>query len=58
MPETNFKIRTLNLAKTEFQETKFPDCLGKFLDFQRSLSDSLSLPGFPEVMSGNSDNSN
>ena len=26
---------------------KFPDFLGKFPDFQRSLSNSLTFPGFP-----------
>ena len=45
----------INLAENEFQTTKFqlthfchklPDCSGKLLYFQRSLSNSLSLPGF------------
>ena len=39
-PQKSFKIRIFSLAENEFQTTKFPD-------FQRSLSNSLTFPGFP-----------
>ena len=40
LPQKSFKIRIFNLAENEFQGTKFHD-------FQRSLSNSLTFPGFP-----------
>ena len=47
-----FKIRIFNVAYNEFQTTKFPSVtnsltLGKFPDFQRSLSNFLTFPAFP-----------
>ena len=56
LPQRTFKIRVFSLAENEFQTTKFrllefcrkfPDFLGKFPDFEMSLSNSLSFPGFP-----------
>ena len=40
LPRKLFKIRIFHLAENEFQITKFPD-------FQGSLSNSLTFPGFP-----------
>ena len=54
LPEKIFKTRIFNLADNEFQTTKFPDFLGKFPDFQRSLSNSLTFQVFQVLqVSGN-----